>query len=273
MNILTSPYLNGLTNEERAKGEELRTEFLRLVALRVSVSPDRVVQRHRECRDAFTASPTDENFAALKHASFEKRFFRVESQSKSIVHGVLKHFSETQIVPWAKAILERALSNAREQLSQITKDEDARHRSLTGGRPLTVSGLVETAKQPVKQIEQWLAQLSQESVRAGNAQSDIVQKIFDMFAGDGPLVRPVGAPDTPLARELTALQGTYRGNVNFDSALPMAQQNGQDDLGDDHPHLGALDDPSEIADVEDVEDYAGQDDDGPELNRKLTADA
>jgi hypothetical protein len=181
MLISSFPYVETATPEEITEGERLQAEFDRFDAQLKTVNPTELIEKFRAVRAAYMESPTDENFETVKRVSFEKRFFRAEDDARQIARAARAHFIETQIVPWALVLLKRALEKARANLKKVTEEEDSRHRKLTGA-PLTVSGIVDEAKRPVRHLESLLMDAPE------NPRSFRVENILRLFRGDGPLV-------------------------------------------------------------------------------------
>lgn len=251
MLISSFPYVDTATPEEIKEGERLQAEFDRFEAQLKTVNVTELIEKFRTAREAYLKSPTNENFEAVKRVSFEKRFFRAESESRIAARAARAHFIEMQIVPWALVLLTRALEKARANLKKVTQEEDARHRQLTGG-PLTVSGIVDEAKRPVRHLESLLMDAPE------NPRSFRVENILRLFRGAGPLVgdgaslHDLGRADNPDPRR--PVQGMRL--LPFPSAPSV---------GDERALPAEPDEEEDEADSEDNDAASSQSEDDPKL--------
>lgn len=203
MNILSFPYIDTATPTDFDEGKRMQAEFDHLEGHINSVRHVPLLEKWKAARAQYLASPTDKNFELVKLVSFERRFFHVQTEAKQVAHGARAHFVETQIVPWATALVTRALDKARANLERVTEEESARHRELTG-EPMSVSGIVEAAKRPVRHLESFLKDMP------GNPRSVRVAAILKLFGESGPLLGSVSPEDVARAtRSVDRLSDRY----------------------------------------------------------------
>lgn len=186
-NILSFPYAETITDNERTEAKRLQAEFDRIDGHRNSLNAETRTAKYRAARDAYLADASDENFEAVKQASFEYRFFGEHTDPVRFAGAARQNFILVNVVPWAIPILRRALEKAREQLQRVTKKEAARHLELTG-EPMSGSGIVEAAKRPVRHLEAMLEETDK------NPNTFRVHAVAAMFVEGGPLTGAV-SPD------------------------------------------------------------------------------
>jgi hypothetical protein len=173
--VTTPAYDFAVTPEELTAAKELQSEFDRLQQHAASLYPDGLRFRWNESVAAYSAAPTDSNFASMKTAALERDFFRRFNQLRSIANDALKHFIQDSVQVWARPIIDRALASARAALGQVEDEERARH--ALKGAPLHHSDIIEAARSPVLKLEQEMGFIDQGAM---SLSPDRILRVFNI---------------------------------------------------------------------------------------------
>jgi hypothetical protein len=162
-----------VTAHDLAHASVFETEFKRLLRHRNAFSRVPVKEKLEHAKSAYLESPTDENFEIVKTLATELVVIEAPGSSygniRSIVHGFIgNHLIRERILPWARALVERGLTKARANLTDVIACEEAHHFEVTG-EPLSAqqsTPIIEKARRPVRELENVLASLQGEDEHA-----------------------------------------------------------------------------------------------------------
>jgi hypothetical protein len=160
-----------ITKDDLKEANELEREVKRLVQHREQVTRDVVRKKFDAAAARYSQSPTEENFATFKGLAVELMFVEVNDnygRVRSFVHEVIRdNLIKARFLPFANAVLSRGLAAARATLADVTENEDAHHRQVTG-EPLgqQSNAIVEKASRPVRELERILSSINEEQPMA-----------------------------------------------------------------------------------------------------------
>lgn len=174
-------------------------EFIHLDGHRQQLGSTVTGELLRQAQRTYQADPSDEAFvdvlaAAIKyHAITDGGGFPPIVKFRADIVNLMRNAFKGRFHPFARAILERGLAEARDSLAQVVAAEDSRCRSLTGKDGQQAGPIVAAASRPVQELERRLQQLDLQHGNLRYAISDFIlflrARLAESDARDGRVVQ------------------------------------------------------------------------------------
>ncbi|HYR22238.1 MAG TPA: hypothetical protein VEP30_04840 [Chthoniobacterales bacterium] len=144
-----------LTSEQIEEAKQLESTLRQLEEHQLSVRLPALNAAVASAEEAYLAEPNADRFAALKDIAFERELLLLMPRVPTMVDHAFKRFHATEIQPFFRPILERAVKVAERAAEKVSKEEYARIEQVTGhpAGPHIRSKAIDAAQEPIGEIQ------------------------------------------------------------------------------------------------------------------------
>ena len=134
-----------------------------------------------EARRAYAHEPTDENLDKLKAADVDRQLFGNSGLYLDVIQAAETSFIRERLLPWATALIRRALVVAEAELTAVTKRETEHQLEAIGTPPSRIeqNEIIAAASRPVHELKQLLA-----SIKQGASSPALPYNLLPLFGYD-----------------------------------------------------------------------------------------